>query len=567
MITNKFDNETPTQWNTNDVLEWASNIPLPKKVCSALEENEIDGPILLTLSQADLKDELGIRSLGARRFLWENIKFLQNNNHFHELKYAIQLHIDEIETCEEKHEAVDSCVVHTLREDVKEQLQIIQDFEFANQNDNRVEEMMMLQSYEDAVVAQSLHDDFEKMRLTEQYDHACAVELSRERGMEGSTRSRGARSTSSRTSTVNTQAKSNIKSLESLCIDICAANRINVAESIRNGVVTLPSRLGEEMSILTEVEEENDEMSEALPKLPPVKCSVCYEDGIGGFDLNCRKNHSYCKACMTTFLRTANKDVSLFPLTCCEDPIDVSIGKWCLKKKEYDTLQVRQEEAQARNKMYCPKCNIFINLDTVSHEFTYVCKCKTLLCLTCKAKYHPGITCKENRKKIELEDQSTQSFLKLIKNEKLQQCPTCKVTVELVKGCNHMTCSFCKTDFCYQCGSLWNINNGLCASGKCKRWEEEKIMERGEERVIALERQAGRDFQPRERRIALNRAMEALETNETCHHEWNRQNHYGGECERCGYDLAIYGMICQGGCRSVVCYTCAHHRIPSRGWG
>jgi len=40
-----------------------------------------------------------------------------------------------------------------------------------------------------------------------------------------------------------------------------------------------------------------------------------------------------------------------------------------------------------------------------------------------------------------------------------QLCPQCETAIEKSMGCNHMTCTRCKTHFCYLCGNWIDRNN------------------------------------------------------------------------------------------------------------
>lgn len=64
----------------------------------------------------------------------------------------------------------------------------------------------------------------------------------------------------------------------------------------------------------------------------------------------------------------------------------------------------------------------------------------------------------------------------------------------------------------------------------------------------------------------LFHAVEGLRANEICAHNWVRSGGYKGECPNCGFEMFVYGMRCRSDCGSTVCYTCAHHQIPQRGW-
>ena len=51
------------QWSVDEVMSFVKSLKLPESVCHAFEENAIDGEMLLGLSEADLKQELGMKKL------------------------------------------------------------------------------------------------------------------------------------------------------------------------------------------------------------------------------------------------------------------------------------------------------------------------------------------------------------------------------------------------------------------------------------------------------------------------------------------------------------------------
>jgi len=50
------------------------------------------------------------------------------------------------------------------------------------------------------------------------------------------------------------------------------------------------------------------------------------------------------------------------------------------------------------------------------------------------------------------EDSSEAARTEEWKKQKTKPCPGCKNAIEINWGCNHMTCTFCNTEFCYKCG-------------------------------------------------------------------------------------------------------------------
>ena len=550
---------SPDSWKVADVIDWARQTSLPVDVLSALQCNEIDGPILLTLSESDLSKELNIQSLGTRRYLWHGIEKLKNQSYFSNHGQAVAVCKKEVSCLlnnEKNRQQLDFCVVRILTEELEKQDQIIKDNRVARQLDCH----NPVPSPEDVELAISLGRKFEKMRLQEEYDHQFASSLN----VNGR---RSMAIASSRRNLINDAESEMVKSLTGMCIGACVKNKINVAEALENESVTMPSHCGtDDSSCLKEIEEGqgSGNIVQTLAKLPPVSCKVCFEDGKQGFELLCK--HDHCKSCMTKLLQNAIDDRGLLPLKCCGNPIDIEVARWCLPQDQAEVLIDRQIEIQTENKMFCPMCNVFINLDLVDNSISSQlrCKCNNILCTKCRTTYHWGLSCDQN---LDVQKNQDIEFLALVKTNQWQLCPNCSITVELTTGCNHITCTSCNTGFCYQCGSLWDGGSGKCSSGDCNVWEEDNLRAAGEQRVAGMERNLGHVIEPLERRRAVHREMRRLNANETCPHEWVKDDCVSGSCARCSFELNCYGMRCEGECGSIVCYTCAHHRLPAYGWG
>ena len=290
-------------------------------------------------------------------------------------------------------------------------------------------------------------------------------------------------------------------------------------------------------------------------------CNVCLEEGYQGFVLAC--DHSMCISCTREMFSAAIRDSSLLPLRCCETPIDMNICRQILPAGDSETLLMRMKENEASNKMFCPTCNKFINLDYIDDQESteLMCICGTVLCVRCKSKSHPRFTCAENKAIMDGDDTL---LLEVARQKGWKQCPECNVMIELAHGCNHITCFSCSHEFCFQCLSPWG--DQTCSRGTCDVWDEDRLYAAGEARVVAEEAAAQMPLPAAARERQVQRHMMALRENEGCDHEFVRRRGYLGECERCGYELNCYGMRCVSDCQSTVCYTCATFRIPRRGW-
>jgi hypothetical protein len=79
-------------------------------------------------------------------------------------------------------------------------------------------------------------------------------------------------------------------------------------------------------------------------------------------------------------------------------------------------------------------------------------ECNMRSCFDCRALAHPNLTCKEYQAFLIAEqtpvDTATMNWFK--KNTK--RC-TCNRPIEKNLGCEHMTCTQCKAEWCWLCGA------------------------------------------------------------------------------------------------------------------
>lgn len=191
-------------------------------------------------------------------------------------------------------------------------------------------------------------------------------------------------------------------------------------------------------------------------------------------------------------------------------------------------------------------CGAFINLDkfATGPKLMFCCpKCAQPLCSSCKADHRP-LSCaqylampEENRN---LEDAA---FLQLAKQEKFARCLQCGQFVQLIEGCNHMTCK-CSFQFCYECNAKWKT----CP---CSVWDEQRLIRAGQV-------EAG----PRRNDVAVvGRRMQELVRAEYCDpHDWVRVNSGDRQCQNCPFYMYVYHYKCTE-CNRRICYTCRFYRI------
>lgn len=186
-------------------------------------------------------------------------------------------------------------------------------------------------------------------------------------------------------------------------------------------------------------------------KIENYSCLICCTELVetDGILLEC--GDAFCKTCMKHFLEEeylAGKGTHglMCPLPGCKTSIDIYIITELLGQDKVVVLEERT--IRQKHKVFdCPNCSavFIIPQDYRSRELCCV-TCGETMCRLCNQKYHQGL-CQYRSMLI---SNMLQSGLKV------SPCPYCLQISAKDKGCNHVTCYFCKNDFCFACSAKRN---------------------------------------------------------------------------------------------------------------
>lgn len=120
---------------------------------------------------------------------------------------------------------------------------------------------------------------------------------------------------------------------------------------------------------------------------------------------------------------------------------------------------------------HCPTPNCpyaFINDEDAQESFTCP-QCRHTYCASCLKTHSTRMTCAqaEEDKKLTGNKTAAERADEQWKREHSKKCPQCRVDIEKSEGCNHMTCSRCKHEFCWSCGATYGAsrcNYDYCAT-------------------------------------------------------------------------------------------------------
>jgi hypothetical protein len=132
--------------------------------------------------------------------------------------------------------------------------------------------------------------------------------------------------------------------------------------------------------------------------------------------------------------------------------------------EKYEQFRTNAQVAADPTKLWCPfpNCN---GIATITAPLKHKAKCETcdqIFCSLCKHQHSSYLFPFCGSQQSSSPDASVIQW-KSSNGGKCKKCPNCRHHIEKNGGCNHMTCSFCKHEFCWRCKSAYQ---GGCLAGK-----------------------------------------------------------------------------------------------------
>lgn len=190
----------------------------------------------------------------------------------------------------------------------------------------------------------------------------------------------------------------------------------------------------------------------SLPESPstssPSPCEICTEEkeeadmfDVGG----CR--HSFCAACVSKHVEYKLRDGDV-RVTCPDESCSNLIEPHSLRGHVAAAVLDRWEEALAESaipaseRVVCPygDCAEVLMNDGGEAEAEAECPwCHRLMCARCKVTWHEGLECEEYRRERGGRGEK-EGLRRLARENKWKKCPNCRVFVDKIGGCIHVTC-------------------------------------------------------------------------------------------------------------------------------
>lgn len=161
-------------------------------------------------------------------------------------------------------------------------------------------------------------------------------------------------------------------------------------------------------------------------------------------------SHVFCNDCIRKYVATKIQD-NIAMVKCpefkCSGTLEAQFCQSIIPKEVFERWESALCESliMGSQKFYCPfkDCSALMVDDGGDGTVTQAeCpNCCRLFCAQCKVAWHVGVKCSEFFM-LRSDERSNEDLLvmEMARNKKWRRCPKCKIFVEKVSGCVHITC-------------------------------------------------------------------------------------------------------------------------------
>lgn len=245
-------------------------------------------------------------------------------------------------------------------------------------------------------------------------------------------------------------------------------NKVDRIEKMRTGQTTPQPTTHQTMNNTTL---ENNNLSGAAGKQENVQreCTLCGVNHLETEYLALLCKHTFCKTSLNGILDAAigQSQLPRCPHADCMKAKESVINPTDFKRittdpkklKRLDKIQIQKGLATDPNARCCPApdCTYSFIHRPQNKQRIRCDLCKMRFCSDCLLDHdYRVITCQEFKQTFNKSEADQKSEQEIKKITKVCPRPSCKVSIQRNDGCNHMTCTQCKHEWCWVCLRNWS---------------------------------------------------------------------------------------------------------------
>lgn len=216
----------------------------------------------------------------------------------------------------------------------------------------------------------------------------------------------------------------------------------------------------------------------SIPGVPVAQdCLICLErlcsrNASRKVTAQCTHDIDTCQACVVRWVSEQARSKELDKITCPSCPALLQYQDLSEFAPQdiffnWEARSIHQAMATDVNYVQCAfdGCNLGGICDSAMDSFIICPGCQRRTCIRCRAQYHDGLTCDEQRARAEKsrihrenarrdeEQQTSQYFKKNSASIKICLNKRCAALLKKAGGCDHFTCGHCRHEFCWVCNA------------------------------------------------------------------------------------------------------------------
>ncbi|WFD35316.1 RBR-type E3 ubiquitin transferase [Malassezia cuniculi] len=222
------------------------------------------------------------------------------------------------------------------------------------------------------------------------------------------------------------------------------------------------------------------------------ECSVCTlsADDFGGqmdtVTLQC--GHTFCADCYRHYVSSkVINDGDGRSVRCMQEGCSMTLRQSTMVllldekgQRRYQDLLDRAYVDDMSSLRWCPApdCNQAVECHVTQKQLDTIipavqCGCGHWFCFGCGEEAHQPVICAIVKLWLvkAADDSETANWI----GANTKECPKCRSTIEKNGGCNHMTCSKCRYEFCWICSGPWTEHGNSWY--QCNRYDEKSSSE------------------------------------------------------------------------------------------
>ena len=207
-------------------------------------------------------------------------------------------------------------------------------------------------------------------------------------------------------------------------------------------------------------------VAESEVRMSSRPCQICLDCVPVSDVVSSTCSHLFCRECLAGYVSSKVNDGHVLNVHCpypnCArvfSPPDFLAHLPSDLRAKYERFRLNAEVSLDPNARWCPTagCDTVLKRGKGKGADKLKCNnCKRSLCFSCNEVWHEGRTCEQAANGV---------MAAYRRSHDVRQCPECNTTIERSEGCNHMTCTRCRFQFCWLCSrrytkhhfALWNL--------------------------------------------------------------------------------------------------------------